>query len=201
MRRLGMVLALGMTIGLVAVAPPALATYPGTNGMIAFSTDFGRNPQIFTVKPDGSKETQITFGADGHATNPDWSPDGTKIAFQGDATGEIQIYVMNPDGSGRQQLTFEPGVDHLPPRISPDGTHIIFSDNCCLPRSNIWVMNADGSGLQQLTHAPPGGSAAFAGYSPDGTKIVFLGSASDDRYTMNADGTHFARIVDDQPGG
>ena len=64
----------------------------------------------------------------------------------------------------------------------------------------IFVMNPDGSGLRQLTHVPPKSNAAFATYSPDGTKIVLLGPR-DDRYTMDANGTHLTRIVADQPGG
>src|SRR5713226_4282001 len=101
-------MALSLLVGVLLQATPALATYPGKNGKIAFSTDFGPDPQIFTVNPDGSGQTQITSDADGHATNPDWSPDGSKIVFQGDATGAWEIYVMNPDGSDREQLTVEP---------------------------------------------------------------------------------------------
>src|SRR5947207_1735263 len=108
-RRLGIVLALSLTIGLVAVATQALATYPGTNGRIAFSTDQSDDPQIFTVNPDGSGETQLTFDDSGHSSAPDWSPEGTRIAFQGDLTGEWQIYVMDADGGNRQQLTFDSG--------------------------------------------------------------------------------------------
>src|SRR5438094_8200234 len=106
-RLIPVLMALPLVAGVLLHPTPAQATYPGTNGKIAFSTDFGDNPQIFTVNPDGSEETQITSDADGHATNPDWSPDGTKIVFQGDTTGEWQIYMMNPDGTTRQQLTFE----------------------------------------------------------------------------------------------
>src|SRR5206468_6195366 len=96
---------------LAAAAPPARAAFPGTNGKIAFSsfTDSSPDPQIFTVNPNGSGETQLTRSDEGHAVAPDWSPDGTKIAFQGDATGNQQLYVMNADGSARQLLLGDPG--------------------------------------------------------------------------------------------
>src|SRR5438067_12217619 len=131
-RLIPLMMAVPLLASVFLQATPAQATYPGPNGKIAFSTDFGDDPQIFTVNPDGSGETQITSDADGHSTNPDWSPDGAKIAFQGDATGNLEIYLMNADGSGRTQVTNEPGFDHLSPRFSPDGTKLAFA-RCPVP--------------------------------------------------------------------
>ena len=106
---------------------------------------------------------------------------------------------MNANGTHQRRLT-APALEAFFPGWSPDGRHIVFANNCCLPHSNLFVMNPDGSGLRQLTHVPPKSNAAFATYSPDGTKIVLLGPR-DDRYTMDANGTHLTRIVADQPGG
>ena len=49
--------------------------------------------QIFSINPDGSGLTQLTFDAGG-SSNPAVSPDGTKIAF--DHNGDI--YVMDIGG-------------------------------------------------------------------------------------------------------
>src|SRR4051812_24058244 len=89
-----LVAALAACAALLGSASPARATFPGANGKIAFSTDQSADPQVFTVNPDGSGETQLTFSASGHAVGPDWSPNGTKIIFQGDQTGNQQIYEM-----------------------------------------------------------------------------------------------------------
>jgi len=195
-RRLGIVLALSVTIGLVAVATPAQATYPGTNGRIAFSTDQGDDPQIFTVNPDGSGETQLTFPDSGHASAPDWSPDGTKIVFVGDGTGEWQIYVMNADGSNRQQLTFDSGFDHFNPTFSPDGTKITFGGCPFQQTCAIYVMNSDGTHMTQLTSLV--WNSGDPEFSPDGSMIAFdsnqdgLLSAV---WVMNADGTDQQRLT------
>ena len=74
---------------LLAVAPSALATFPGRNGLIAFYSDTGAGAQIFTVRPNGHDLRQITH-IDGDAVRPDWSPDGRRIAFELDTAGFLR---------------------------------------------------------------------------------------------------------------
>jgi TolB protein len=186
---------LTLVAGLLLSATPARATFPGARGKIAFSTDIGDNPQIFTVEPDGSDQTQITRDADGHAFAPDWSRDGTKIAFEGDATGNHEIYLMNADGTGRTQLTDDSAFDHFNPRFSPDGSKIAFA-RCPVPTCAIYVMNINGTGLTRLTSTT--WDAFDPEWSPDGTKIAF--DSNEDGlvsavWVMNANGSHQHRLT------
>jgi Tol biopolymer transport system component len=71
----------------------ASATFPGQNGKIAFE----RNGEIWVMNPDGSR--QIDLNTEG--SDPDWSPDGTKIAFDRDGNA---ILIMNADGSGERDI-------------------------------------------------------------------------------------------------
>jgi dipeptidyl aminopeptidase/acylaminoacyl peptidase len=185
---------------LVAAARPAQATFPGANGKFAFSTDQGDNPQIFTVNPDGSGETQLTQSSEGHASAPDWSPDGTKIGFVADATGTWQIYEMNADGTDRHQLLDDPGFDHLNPRFSPDGTKIAFA-RCPVPTCAIYVVNVNGSRLTQLTS--PIWASFDPQWSPDGMKIAFDSNQDgllSTVWVMNANGSNQQRLTDPAQG-
>src|SRR6516225_3842722 len=68
--------------GTLLFASPAWATFPGTNGQIAFAalpTPGAPGMQIFTIEPNGTGLRQITH-LDGSATFAHWSPDGTRIA-------------------------------------------------------------------------------------------------------------------------
>lgn len=74
-------------------------------GGVVFPSDC--HSDIYTIRPDGSEETQITDGLwwDDY---PVWSPDGTKIIFISDESYpsySSDLFIMNPDGSDRQPLT------------------------------------------------------------------------------------------------
>ncbi len=54
---------------------------------------------IYTIQPDGSHLTQLTFDNAQNA-DPRWSPDGTMISYSAlDGSDHYQLYVMNADGS------------------------------------------------------------------------------------------------------
>ncbi len=175
-----------LAAGLLVLADePAHASYPGTNGKIAFVSDRdGVNDQIYTMNPDGSGLQKLTNATSIYtgSYNPSFSGDGTKITF--DRSGEI--WTMNADGSGQTQLTHNT-VPDSDPAFSPDGKKIIFltrrGADASVGMDNIWVMNADGTGQTRLTS----GGAASPTYSPDGTKIAFVRGG--ELWVMNSDGT------------
>jgi dipeptidyl aminopeptidase/acylaminoacyl peptidase len=159
----------------------AFATFPGNNGLIAFSKD----GEIFTMNADGSDQHNISNDP-GFDYAPSWSPDGTKIAF----TRGGEIYVMNADGSDQQRLTNN-AADDGDPSWSPDGTKIAYSTSGH-GGFEIYVMNADGSNPQRLTNNPY--LDMYPNWSPDGTKIAFETDRDEPNhnreiYVMNADGS------------
>ncbi|MED7948541.1 hypothetical protein [Streptomyces sp. BE303] len=147
-------------------------------------------------------------------SHPAFSPDGGRIAFNrtwgsGDPeTGQIQysdLYLMTPDGTDVQRLTFltndKPYSGEVTsPSWSPDGKQLVFEYRTSatgLPADGraLFSVAADGTGLRQLTpwELRAGGRA---GWSPDGTRIVFTTfPAGPDLtpgggiYAMHADGS------------
>jgi Tol biopolymer transport system component len=73
--------------------------------------------------------------------------------------------------------------------FSVDCPHIAFtSRRAGGPELEIWRMNADGTGLTQLTTTAVGVSPWEPAWSPDRSKIAFVGGDGD-IYTMNPDGS------------
>jgi Tol biopolymer transport system component len=146
-----------------------------------------RNYEIYVMNSDGSGVTRLTDN-DVWDSDPNWSPDGTKIAFESSG-----ITVMNADGSGQTNIN----PDGHDPDWSPDGEKIAFT-GARREGGVTFVMNADdGSDVTRMTEGwdPT--------WSPDGTKIAFIGNRFDDEsdnnaiYVMNsADGSNVTELTD-----
>jgi len=77
------------------------------------------NYEIYTVRPDGSDTTRITFQA-GIDANPCFAPNGKAIVFRSDrAPNGTQIWKMNADGSNPFQLTYRNYVGGVDPDWQP----------------------------------------------------------------------------------
>jgi Tol biopolymer transport system component len=172
MRRFAASMAIAIACAVLTEAAPAHATFPGGNGRIAYSTDWSRPSQIYTVRPDGTGLRLLTPIRKGKgAFAPAWSADGTKIAF----VRHRHVWVMNADGTGQTQVTDDAGFRDRHPAWSPDGTQIAFS-HCDFTYGfrlfcDLEVVNADGTNEAKIL----GGHWVYdwPRFSPDGTQIAF----------------------------
>jgi dipeptidyl aminopeptidase/acylaminoacyl peptidase len=135
----------------------------------------GLDGDLHTMNPDGAGDTNLTPGSREGESNPDWSPDGSKLVFE-DANVNV-IQTIQANGTGRVTLSQQAGNQ---PVWSPDGTKIAFRIFTIGSFGDIAVMNADGTALtnitntsefesqpswQPLTNAPPDCSSVTA--APD----------------------------------
>jgi TolB protein len=164
------------------VGPIPKPVVPGTI-VFASNRDEGHG-EIYSMRDDGAGVKRLTFNSVQDAA-PLLSPDGTKITFRRELN-PANVFVMNVDGSA--QIGLAPGERA---EWSPDGTKL------ALVSDSLAVMNADATGRVWF-HV--GGS--YVTWSPDGTKLAYVstglhGEATNDIYTIFANGTGATRITTD----
>jgi Tol biopolymer transport system component len=137
-----------------------------------------------------------------------WSAGPAHAAFPGrngpivvdaDLGKGFQLYVFAADGSSHRRITdFADGGFFMLPSWKPDGSLILFNTRATdTGDQEIWTVKPNGDDLTQLTH-DAGADDLAAGYSYDGTKIVFARAATTASiWTMNADGTGMKQLTGD----
>jgi hypothetical protein len=136
------------------------------------------------MNADGSGQRLLDTDLGPNVTDPDWSPDGSRIVLS--AFGNIYSVPLT---GGRSALLARDGTN---PRWSPDGTRIAFTRGY----TTIMLMNADGSGLYALVGMGDGNTSSRRfSWSPDGTRIAFHGQQDNGIDVINADGTGLTQLV------
>ena len=187
------------TAASVALVAPTAQAFPGTNGLIAFTSNRTGIGQIYTMHPDGSGLQQLTDVGAGCAEFPNWSADGGRIAFDTDCDGPNAIYTMDPNG-GNLQLVVQPGSDFdfdVLPAWSPNGDVLAFCAGAADGPADIWTVRLDGTGLENLTNTSADDECA-PHFSPDGKWIAFDARVGDHRsaiYVIRPDGTGMRRVT------
>src|SRR5436309_5180950 len=124
------------------------------------------------------------------ASDPAFSPDGSRIAYVSQRDGNAEIYVMNADGTGAVRVTNDPQADGRP-AFTPDGQVIVFHSSRPAPagKQQIWTVNLDGTGLTQLTRDSVNASPTV---SPDGQTVAYVSTRNKDSdiWLMGRDGSN-----------
>ena len=147
--------------------------------------------EIYAKNADGSGAERKM--ADGLL--PGTSPYGNKVVFSVSGGG---LVTMNLDGSARLQVT-PAGMADFSANWSPGGTDLVFARGSETDR-DVYRVHANGVGLLRLTNTPDRSEVGPV-WSPDGTKIAFLGcpnplgSSECGIYVTNRDGSGETQVA------
>jgi TolB protein len=147
-------------------------------------------PDIVSGSATVGGEVSLTRGQGG--TDPAWSPDGTRIAFTSYREGNYELYTMGPDGEAVIRLT-NTNSDEGEPAWSPDGSSLAYVANLVRVEEGCGWMStpvAHGGGVPSIYVMTVGrnkrwqvsgsGGATDPTWSPDGSRIAFVGVTSGD---------------------
>jgi tricorn protease len=159
---------------------------------------------IWVVEAIGGVARPVTMH-EKHDIYPVFSPDGKKIAFSSNRHGSYDVFVVPVQGGKPTRLTSD-SSDDLVNGWSPDGKSILFTSSrgTSFPaNSELYTVPVTGGRARRVS--------AFEGrdgvFSPDGAMIAYVrgpgtwyrkyyrGSANDDVWIANADGTFNRRLT------
>ena len=121
------------------------------------------------------------------ATEPAFSPDGSRIAFTSTRDGQPEIYTMDADGTNAARLTNSAGADG-DATFTADGQAVVFHSQRTGHRQ-IFLQPITSSDAVQLTQEPTDNSQPTM--SPDGETIAFVSNREGNTHIwlMSKDGT------------
>jgi len=158
--------------------------------------------EVWIMNSDGSSKRKLAESV--VTSDPQWSPDCTKIAFV-KSWADDEVWVMDSSGGNQECLTCGMSGWAAGPDWSPNGTEIVFfafSEGS----KDIYVMNSDGTNIRRLTYCKRWEAAVSPRWSPDGNLIAFnitrtdsisYTATSDDIYLMNNDGSDTLKLFPD----
>lgn len=172
-----MVVAAVASLALAAGAAPAPATFPGTNGKIAFASNSDGDYDVYLANADGSDPVNVTKNGV-YDAEPAVSANGKQLAYASNSGvgGDLDIYVRPVAGGDAKALTGHSGQDN-DPAWSPDGKRIAFASD----RDGdfeIYVVSVEGGDLVKLTSNTT--DDVHPAWSPNGLSIAFASGRDGD---------------------
>src|SRR5438128_2646410 len=153
-----------------------------------------RRMHVWVVDVKSGSAKQITEGNDWNDSDPQWSPDGTRIAFVSNRTGKeyeenrnTDVWVISAEGGPLTKISDHDEADNQP-RWSPDGKWIAFTGEVHdRDHPKIWLAPATGGAASVLAanglDLIPGGLE----WSEDGKSLYFETGVKGENHLFRVD--------------
>jgi len=125
-------------------------TWSPTGRQLAFVSDRGGTPQIYTMDAEGTNVQRVSFGGSNWHDSPAWSPAGDRIVYVARVDEIFDLYLLDLMSKRISKLT-ESNARNESPTWSPDGRHILFTSNMRGGLTQLFSIDYDGANLRQLT--------------------------------------------------
>ncbi len=193
-------------LGLLLVAGPAGATFPGRKGLIAAEMEAGYRDTSHVWLFSATAKTPKYVAVGDH---PAWSPDGKSLVL-GQAAGITIFGVEGMRLTGRRVLVRQTASAGTTgnrwvgiPSWSGDGQWIVYVRQETPQRGlDIYKVRVSDGYTVRLTHAPYGWRKTDPDWSPDGSTIAYTDCNANGSTCsldlMDADGSH-KRVVYSRP--
>ncbi|MFN7949764.1 MAG: S9 family peptidase [Blastocatellia bacterium] len=153
-----------------------------------------RRTHLWTVDVTSGAARQITEGNDWNDSDPQWSPDGTKLAFVSNRTGReyednrnSDVWVISAEGGALTKISDHAEADNSP-RWSPDGKTIAFI-GATREREHpkIWLASATGGTASTLAASGLDLIPTGLEWSADGRALFFETGVKGEYHLFRAD--------------
>ena len=147
---------------------PILAKHPTVNQT---SVVFEYAGDLWRVPRAGGEAVRLTASSGGSASDPIFSPDGTKIAFTADYDGNQDAYVMDAEGGSPKRLTTHP-AGSAAVGWSPDGKQVLVRSSMLSNTDylRLFTVSVNG-GYPRALPFPAGQDGSL---SPDGSQLAYV---------------------------
>ncbi|TMK38434.1 MAG: hypothetical protein E6G56_14645 [Actinobacteria bacterium] len=198
--------------GATATAQTTVAvSLPG--GQLAFASTRSGKSEIWTMRVDGTGQTQLTSNAAGEFFSPAWAPDGSRLAAGATVLGRRNpvavaslvgppsevltvpqpgVWTLNADGSGLSRLAVVTNPAQATPAWSRDTRRIAYVDRA--PAGDIFTIPT--ATVQFPTRLTGSKRNSTPDWSPKGDRIAFAARPGQ-IWTMDPAGNHQAQLFSD----
>ncbi len=159
--------------------------------------------QIWVLTLAGGKPVCLSQGKEA-SSEPEWSPDGSRIAYSGTVGGKSGLVVAHPDGSGARWLGPLEGTNSPLPstgkRIawSPDGKRIAFVS--AVPGPETAAASGDPMVLTRYLYKPEAGEGNTR-FNDNKRLHIFVVDAGGGPPRQLTTGDHYEHSIEWSPGG